>query len=304
MVDAVIRAISPGLQLRSYLEGKPNMTLPTLRRILRSHFQEKSATELYKQLSSESQGNKETPQNFLMRVLDLRQKILFASQEAESGLKYDPALVQSMFLHTVLTGLQSDSIIVDIQPLRLDPKTTDEALLEKLNRQMKQCSQCKKVLYCSKICQTHHWAEHKRTCIKSTRSVSNFSRTMSIHTTCSTQVNQQSPVTSLVGRQCLVECYLHGQRCQALWDTGSQVCVIDEVWKQEYLPEVPLRDVSDILEAPNTLNLVAANGIDMPYIGYVEVTFNLSSQASHKAELVIPMLVARGQRGHLSHHLS
>ncbi len=133
IVDAVIRAISPGLQLRSYLEGKPNLTLSTLRRILRSHFQEKSATELYKQLTSEFQGNKETPQNFLMRVLDLRQKILFASQEAESGLKYDPALVQSMFLHTVLTGLQSDSIKVDMQPLLLDTKTTDEALLEKLN---------------------------------------------------------------------------------------------------------------------------------------------------------------------------
>lgn len=43
-------------------------------------------------------------------------KSLFASQEAESGLKYDPALVQSMFLHTVLTGLQSDSIKVDMQP--------------------------------------------------------------------------------------------------------------------------------------------------------------------------------------------
>lgn len=131
--DAVIRAISPGLQLRSYLEGKSNLTLPTLRRILRSHFQEKNATELYKQLTSECQGNKETPQSFLMRVLDLRQKILFASQEVESGLKYDPALVQSMFLHTVLTGLQSDSIKVDMQPLLLDTKTTDEALLEKLN---------------------------------------------------------------------------------------------------------------------------------------------------------------------------
>lgn len=93
--DAVIHAISPGLQLRSYLEGKSNLTLPTLRRILRSHFQEKNATELYKQLTSECQGNKETPQSFVMHVLDLRQKILFASQEVESGLKYDPALVVS-----------------------------------------------------------------------------------------------------------------------------------------------------------------------------------------------------------------
>ena len=134
IVDAVIRSISPGSQLRSYLEGKPHLTLPTLRCILRSHFQEKSATELYKQLASEAQHSKETPQSFLMRVLDLRQKVLFASQESESGLKYDPALVQRMFLHTVLTGLQNtDSIRIDMQPLLLDTKTSDKLLLERLN---------------------------------------------------------------------------------------------------------------------------------------------------------------------------
>ncbi|KAK2855024.1 hypothetical protein Q7C36_006893 [Tachysurus vachellii] len=127
---------------------------------------------------------------------------------------------------------------------------------------MKQCSRCKKVLYLSNSCITR-----------------------SVHAPCRTQVNQHSSVTSLVGRQCLVECYLQGQRFQALWDTGSQVCVIDEAWKEEYLPEVPLRDVSNILEAPNTLNLVAANGIDLPYTGYVEVTFRSSSQSLHQAEL-------------------
>lgn len=133
ITDAVIRAISPGSQLRSYLEGKAHLSLPTLRRILRSHFQEKSATELYKQLASEAQHSKETPQSFLMRVLDLRQKVLFASQESESGLKYDPALVQRMCLHTILTGLQNDSIRIDMQPLLVDTKTADELLLEKLN---------------------------------------------------------------------------------------------------------------------------------------------------------------------------
>lgn len=133
IVDAVIRAISPGAQLRSYLEGKPGLTLPTLRRILRSHFQEKSATELYKQLASEAQHIKETPQSFLMRVLGLKQKVLFASQESESGLTYDPALVQRMFLHTILTGLQDDSVKIDMQPLLLDDKSSDELLLERLN---------------------------------------------------------------------------------------------------------------------------------------------------------------------------
>ncbi|XP_033182193.1 uncharacterized protein LOC117152945 [Anabas testudineus] len=133
IVDAVIRAIVPGLQLRSYLEGKSDLSLPTLRRILRSHYQERSATELYKQLTTEAQGNKETPQNFLIRAMDLRQKILFASQEAESSLKYDPALVQSMFMHTILTGLQNDNIKTDLQPYLLQPATSDELLLERLN---------------------------------------------------------------------------------------------------------------------------------------------------------------------------
>lgn len=133
IVDAVIRAITPGMQLRSYLEGKANLSLPALRRILRCHYQEKSATDLYKQLSSEAQNNKETPQSFVIRALDLRQKILFASQESESGLKYDPVLVQSMFLHTVLTGLQNDNIKRDLQPYLELATVSDELLLEKLN---------------------------------------------------------------------------------------------------------------------------------------------------------------------------
>jgi len=133
IIDAVIRAITPGLQLRSYLEGKDNLTLPALRRILRCHYQERGATELYKQLTSEVQNSKETPQNFLLRAMDLRQKILFASQEADSSLKYDPVLVQSLFMHTVLTGLQSDNIKGDLQPYLLQTDTSDELLLEKLN---------------------------------------------------------------------------------------------------------------------------------------------------------------------------
>lgn len=121
------------MQLRSYLEGKTNLTLPTLRWILRCHYQEKSATEVYKQLSSEVQGAKETPQNFVIHALDLRQKILFASQESESGLKYDSGLVQNMFLHTILTGLQSENIKRDLQPYLELANVSDELLLEKFN---------------------------------------------------------------------------------------------------------------------------------------------------------------------------
>lgn len=69
IVDALVRSIVSGVQLRMYLEGKSDLSLPTLRRILRSHYQERSATELYKQLTTEEQSDKETPQNFLIRAI-------------------------------------------------------------------------------------------------------------------------------------------------------------------------------------------------------------------------------------------
>ncbi len=76
----------------------------------------------------------ETPQSFLVRYLDLRQKILFASQEAESSLKYDPKLVQSMFLHTVLTGLQNDNIRGNLRPYLTQADVSDELLFDKVNQ--------------------------------------------------------------------------------------------------------------------------------------------------------------------------
>ena len=44
VIEAVIRALNLGLRLRSYLEGKPDLTFANLCKILRSHYQEKEAT--------------------------------------------------------------------------------------------------------------------------------------------------------------------------------------------------------------------------------------------------------------------
>ena len=73
-------------------------------------------TDMYHLLSSAVQEVEETPQDFLVRLLDLRQKVLFASPEAGSDLQYDPKLVQYTFLHSLLTGLQNDSIKMEIKP--------------------------------------------------------------------------------------------------------------------------------------------------------------------------------------------
>ena len=88
---------------------------PVLRKILRSHFGEPSATELYRQLTSAVQEPREIPQQFFVGVMDLRQKITFASQESELEMNYDISLVQKTFLHALMTGFSDDNIKSDMK---------------------------------------------------------------------------------------------------------------------------------------------------------------------------------------------
>ena len=78
IVDGVIRAISAGMVLRSYVETFKEFSFERLRKILPNHYGVKNSTELYQSLASICQGPRETSQEFLMRALDLRQKILFS----------------------------------------------------------------------------------------------------------------------------------------------------------------------------------------------------------------------------------
>ena len=81
IVDGVIRAITPGMILRNYLETYKDLSLDRLKKILRSHYGVKNITELYQSLAAICQESKETPQAFLMRALELRQQILFTCCE-------------------------------------------------------------------------------------------------------------------------------------------------------------------------------------------------------------------------------
>ena len=98
IIDSVIRAISPSLKLRSYLETMKELTLPKLRQMLRAHYKQKSGTELYRELTTMCQSPKVTPQGFLIRALDIRQQVHFASQAGSGTVKYEPSLVHPLFL--------------------------------------------------------------------------------------------------------------------------------------------------------------------------------------------------------------
>lgn len=132
IIDAVIRAIQPGSRLRSYLEGRELLDLVTLNSIVRSFYQEKTPTEWYQQLCGLTQDSKESPQEFLFRALDIRQKVIFASKD-KTSLSYDPVLVQNMFRHAVSTGLRDDVIRSEYQSTLSKGDVSDEVLVQDLN---------------------------------------------------------------------------------------------------------------------------------------------------------------------------
>ena len=149
---------------------------------------------------------------------------------------------------------------------------------------MKQCASCKEVLYCSRSCQVDNWAEHKIKCEPSS--------CMTTNTT--PKRGRMSNRAPLVGEKHIVDCFIQEQRVQALWDSGSQVTIIDELWKEAHLPDARLRDILEILDITSDFDIKAANGESMPYIGWVEATFRLGSGAASNTEVIVPVLVMKG----------
>ena len=133
IIDAIIKSIAPGLPLKDYLEAMRETGLPTVIKIIRANYQEKNASELYASLSSLLQTPNEEPKNFLLRALNLREKILFASKQEGSKLKYDVVQCQSMFLHALETGLISNNLRSRMRVFIQQPDITDAELIAQLN---------------------------------------------------------------------------------------------------------------------------------------------------------------------------
>ena len=128
IIEAVIRAISPTLKLRSYVETVEGLKLTKLLQVLKAHYKQKSAAELYQELTVTCQGPKETAEDFLIRVLKLRQQLLFTSRVMEDGIKYSEN--QAVFLRTLETGFNNEVVRAKLRPLLKNPATTDEELIK------------------------------------------------------------------------------------------------------------------------------------------------------------------------------
>lgn len=130
IIRGVLRIIKPGI-FKEMLINKDDMTVDELKGFLQSHLGDRSSTELFQELMCTKQSDHETPQQFLYRVMGLKQKILYASRQADSDRKYSAATVQDVFLHTVYQGLshRCKDIRSELKPLLADSNVTDDAIL-------------------------------------------------------------------------------------------------------------------------------------------------------------------------------
>ena len=128
IISGVIKAISPGLPIRSYLEMKQDINLDYLNDLLRSHYQEKNAAEQLMELQNMCQRDHENAQDFLFRALGLRQKVIILSKE-DASLPCEPELVQSVFRRTLETGIKEEQVLAKILPYLEYVSIDDDQLL-------------------------------------------------------------------------------------------------------------------------------------------------------------------------------
>ena len=126
---AVVRAISPGNNLHTYLESKKIVSLYSLIEILQSHFKEKDSSAMYTELGNAVQHTSETCLDFVIRILCLREKVL--SLSIEEKCPYDSERLNKTFFHTMFTGMRNLNICNDLHDkCRNDYNIEDELLMK------------------------------------------------------------------------------------------------------------------------------------------------------------------------------
>ena len=86
-------------------------------------------------------------------------------------------------------------------------------------------------------------------------------------------------------------CLLNWLETDALWDTGAQMSIISHSCLKQCLPGCDIRDIAELLDVDG-LELKATNEADLPYEGWVELTFNLIEDDSDHTVTVL-FLIAK-----------
>ena len=169
-------------------------------------------------------------------------------------------------------------------------------------QEMYRCSACHSGVYCSKACQKKEWKGHKDLCaviqqleshlkdvaVRSELLKEERERERFVFPTESRSSDMR--IAKLIGKKCTVSCLINEKPTDALWDTGSQPGLVGHRWLKENFPEIPIRDVCDLLDPDENLVLTAANNEEVDFLGYAELMFKISHSST---PILVPFLVAK-----------
>ncbi|KAK0148063.1 hypothetical protein N1851_012231 [Merluccius polli] len=135
VVRGVLRIIKTGT-FRDMLSNKDDLAIPELKVFLRSHLGEKATTEMFQELMCARQAEQESPQQFLYRMIGLKQRLLFQSKQADTDISYDPKTIQEVFLNTIYQGLGAKhaELRQRLRPLVSNNQVTDEEILGQMTK--------------------------------------------------------------------------------------------------------------------------------------------------------------------------
>lgn len=117
-----------------------------------------------------------------------------------------------------------------------------------------------------------------------------------------TQANSQPPlkhrvrkgnrVAKLIGKRCIVTCYLNGVKTDMLLDSGAQVTILGKDWLEKHLPEVKVQSLEELLP-DDPLKITAANGTDVLFEGWAEILMEIKSTKHGQVSIQVPILVSQ-----------
>lgn len=132
IVEAALKSITAGTDLRKFLDGTPDLTLDLLIESLRSFYMEPDEKDLMRNLTKLRQGREEDAQRFVMRGLDLVHQ--FGSKKKS---RVSESMAYEMLLESLETGFLNDNITHRMLPYLQNHKTSEKELLSAIKRAKK-----------------------------------------------------------------------------------------------------------------------------------------------------------------------
>ena len=98
-------------------------------------------------------------------------------------------------------------------------------------------------------------------------------------------------LAKFIGAKALARCDLNGLTVDALLDTGAQVSMIDRSWKKKYIPDAPVRPLSEIFDNEE-LEIQAVNGGVLPFDGWVLIAVSFAGNSALSQSIMVPFLIS------------